>query len=166
MASGLALGVAWWAPRLFRRAGLDVNGALEIIWLLPFAACWGLGEGLSLFERIHWWDHLAHALGGIMAFALFRAWALPRLRTNGPALVALSVLMALAVGAAWEMGEFASDTWLRTATQSGNTDTMLDLVWDAIGGALGATATAFAPALRSLAGSAKHALLCTYGHGD
>ena len=127
-------------PRLFRRAGLQISGLLEILWLLPFAACWGLGEGWALFERIGWWDHLAHASGGLMAFALFRAWARPRLSAGPAALAAVSVLVALAIGAAWEIGEFASDTWLGTATQAGNTDTMLDLVWDGAGACIGALA--------------------------
>jgi hypothetical protein len=132
-----ALAISLAAPKLGRRLGIPLRGLLEVVWLLPFAACWGLGEGLALFEKIPWWDALTHAIGGMAVFALSSSWGELRLKVPLGALYTLSVLMALAAGALWEIGEFASDSFLGTFTQSGNTDTMLDLIFD-LGGAVAA----------------------------
>ncbi len=131
----LALGVAALGPRLLRRLGIDVSGGLELVWLAPFALAWGLGEGMGLFERLPWWDCVAHAVAGATVFALAARWAARRLRAGRLALGVVCALAALAVGAAWEIGEFASDSWLGTATQAGNSDTVMDLVFDAAGAA-------------------------------
>lgn len=153
LASALAFAVAVGLPRLFASRGLRFGVALEIVWLLPFAAGWGLGEGLGLFERLAWWDHLAHLLGGLMAFSLFDAWARTRLRAGRPAVLALGIGAGLAVGASWEIGEFLCDRLLATGTQADNLDTMLDLVWDGLGATLGALGAALAPPLRRAVGA-------------
>jgi hypothetical protein len=159
--SASALAVALIAPRLFGRWGLRISDRLELVWLLPFALAWGLGEGMGLFARLPWWDHVAHAAGGAMAFALARAWAAPRIRTRRLALSVLCALVALAVGAVWEIGEFASDSWLGTATQAGNSDTMLDLVFDGVG----AAGTGLALLVRDLAGRVRFRLLPARARG-
>ncbi len=140
--SALALVAAVGLPGLFARGGLAWTPALELLWLAPFFTCWGLGEGLAFFARVGWWDSLTHAIGGAMAFALSTAWARPRLRAKGAALALLGVGAALAAGALWEIGEFASDQLLGSHTQSGNLDTMADLIFDFAGGATTALAAA------------------------
>ncbi|MGC4122566.1 MAG: hypothetical protein QM765_49945 [Myxococcales bacterium] len=151
----VALGVAWLGPFLFARLGMRLSSGLWLLWLLPFALAWGLGEGMGLFARLPWWDHVAHAAAGAMVFALVRSWTAPRLRAGRVSLELACVLAALAVGAAWEIGEFACDSWLGSATQAGNTDTMLDLVFDACG----AAAAALALAASDLAGRVRFRLL-------
>jgi len=133
-----ALATSRAVPALVRRRGRSFSAHLELLWLAPFVACWGLGEGWGLFVRVRWWDDWTHALGGAAVFAL--GWALgPRRRGR----VALGLVLALAAGALWELGEFASDGLLRTATQGGNSDSMADLLFDLLGG-LGAAAGALA----------------------
>lgn len=134
VACALAFGCAALLPRLFSRGGLVLGPSLELLWLAPFFAAWGLGEGWALFARVPLWDSLTHALGGAMAFSLAAAWARPRLRAGTAALALLGLGAALAAGAVWEIGEFASDQLLRTATQNGNADTMSDLCFDLVGG--------------------------------
>ncbi len=141
VACALALGSALLLPKLFARGGLKLTPSLELVWLAPFFSAWGLGEGLGLFARVPLWDSFAHALGGAMAFALAAAWARPRLRAGWAAWTLLGIGAALAAGALWEIGEFASDHLLATATQSGNTDTMSDLCFDLAGGVAAALAS-------------------------
>lgn len=152
LACAVALVAAAALPALFRRAGLQWDAGLGLVWLLPFAVGFGLGEGADLYARLSWWDRVGHLAGGAMAFSLMRAWASPRLRARRLAVEAIGVLAALSVGAVWELGEFASDAWLKTATQSGNADSMRDLLFDGLGG-LAAWAVvrgrAALPALRS-----------------
>ena len=71
------------------------------------------------------------------------------------------MLGALAVGACWELGEYAADVWLGTATQAGNSDTMLDLIYDFLG-ALGAL---LAMRAHELAGTVRFRLLPARGRG-
>ncbi len=131
-----ALLLAAAGPRLMRRAGVALTPGLELLWLLPFAACWGPGEGLGLFERLYWWDELTHALGGLAVFALFLRWAGPRLQAGGAATLALGALVTLGLGGAWELFEFSLDTWLGAKTQRGLAETMGDLFFDLGGAAL------------------------------
>lgn len=138
LACALALGCAVLLPRLFARGGLSWSPSLELVWLAPFFAAWGLGEGFELFARVPLWDSFTHALGGAMAFSLGAAWARPRLRAGPAAVALLGVGAALAAGALWEIGEFASDQLLATFTQNGNSDTMSDLCFDLAGGAAAA----------------------------
>lgn len=140
LACALALAAAALGPRLLRRSGVPLSTGLELIVLLPFSACWGLGEGLALFERIFWWDELAHALGGLAVAALFTSWAPPRFHTSTAPLVAVTILVALGLGAAWELFEFLLDATLGTLTQTGLAETMGDLFFDLAGaGAWAAT---------------------------
>ena len=46
------------------------------------------------------------------------------------------IIFTMAMGALWEIGEFASDTFLLTQTQHSINDTMLDLIFDLIGGSI------------------------------
>ncbi len=135
-------------PALARRRGLELSAPLEVLFLAPFVACWGFGEGLGLFERLGWWDCLTHALGGAAMFGLWWAWGAQRLRAGEITQALLGAALALAAGALWEIGEYASDSLLGTFTQAGNDDTMRDLIFDLAGGLLGAWAIAFASLVR------------------
>jgi hypothetical protein len=134
----LAGGLAVVVLGLARSSRLPTGLPLQIGWLLPFFLCWGLGEGLGLFQRISWWDHPVHLAGGAAIYALFEAWFAPRLRLPLALRMAVGILVALGVGAGWEIGEFASDRILGSFTQSGLDDTMFDLIFDLLGGGLAA----------------------------
>lgn len=136
------------APTLFHRR-LPVRIPPEFLaaaLVFSFAALF-LGEVRDYYRRVWWWDIALHGtsglLLGILGFLLVyvlnenRRVAL-HLRPRFVALFAF--LFALSVGALWEIFEFAMDQLAGTQMQkpmlgdpSGLTDTMWDLIVDAIG---------------------------------
>ncbi len=115
--------------------------------IFVFAALF-LGEIHSYYERIWWWDIALHASSGLLlgTVGLVLIYVLNQNEKVDihlkPGFVALFVfLFALALGALWEIFEFAVDQLLGTQMQkpmlgddSGLTDTMWDLIMDALGG--------------------------------
>lgn len=117
-----------------------------IATLFVFAALY-LGETRDFYERQWWWDLALHftsgvllgILGFLMAYVLNEDDRIDlRLR---PAFMAIfAFLFAFSIGALWDLFEFAMDTIFgmnmqkpRLGDPSGLTDTMLDLVADALG---------------------------------
>lgn len=139
------------APTIFRRK-LPVRIPPEFLvtaLLFSFAALF-LGEVHDYYQRIWWWDILLHAtsglLLGILGFLL--VYVLNENRRADlnmqPRFVALFAFMfAVTVGTLWEIFEFAMDQLFDTNMQkpmlgdpSGLTDTMWDLIVDAVGAAV------------------------------
>lgn len=119
----------------------------EILAILFVFAALFLGEFRSYYERFWWWDIALHTssglLLGILGFLLVYMMNESRhvrghMRAGFVALFAFA--FALAVGTCWEIFEFACDQLLGTNMQkpmmgdpSGLTDTMWDLIVDALG---------------------------------
>ena len=106
-----------------------------------------LGEIESYYRLIWWWDAGLHASSGLM-FGIVGFLLVYALNQNEridmnlrPRFLALfAFVFAMAVGALWEVFEFAMDQTFglemqkpRLGDPSGLTDTMWDLVFDAIG---------------------------------
>ena len=89
------------------------------------------GLGLDLYWRFLWLDTLSHTLGGIWA-ALFIFWALS-FWERAPRFI-WGVAAALAVGVFWEVFEIAVGP---RPEANYAFDTSIDLLMDAIGGAMG-----------------------------
>lgn len=105
-----------------------------------------LGEAFDFYERFSWWDVVMHGasamgfglMGVVFALTLFEgdkyaapAWAI--------SVIAFS--FALAIGALWEVFEFAMDSLFGLNMQkSGLVDTMGDLIVDTVGALVGALA--------------------------
>ena len=88
-----------------------------------------------------YYDKLAHLVASVTVglIALFLALLAERrgeIRLTGPAIVLFILTSTLAAGAIWEIYEFVVDQAFGTGLQFGNTDTMLDLIFDLIGGAI------------------------------
>lgn len=106
-----------------------------------------LGEVRGYYTRFWWWDIVLHTssgfLLGMMGFAL--VYVLNETDNIGlhmkPGFVAFfAFLFAVGIGVIWEIFEFAMDQFFHTNMQkpmlddpSGLTDTMWDLIVDAIG---------------------------------
>ena len=107
-----------------------------------------LGEAFGWYDSLEWFDRIVHVVlpclvAPVLYIGLARLDVLsdPRDHTNarhytGMAIVAFC--LGMAVGGLWEIVEFASDGVLDTALSEGNSDTVGDLVADAIGSLLGA----------------------------
>lgn len=145
------------APTLLgRQLGVDIPSEFQVLVVLFTFAALFLGEIRSYYERIWWWDIALHAssglLLGILGFLLVYV-----MNENErvdldmrPRFVAFfAFVFAVAVGALWEVFEFTMDQIVGTTMQkpmfadlSGLTDTMWDLIVNAVG-ALGISAFAW-----------------------
>ncbi|MGH1470645.1 MAG: hypothetical protein ACRBCS_05590 [Cellvibrionaceae bacterium] len=126
---------------------LDIPSEFQILAIIFVFASLFLGEVRSYYEKLWWWDIVLHGssglLLGILGFLLIyilneNEQAEIHMRPRFVAFFAF--LFAIAVGALWEIAEFAADQLLGTNMQkpmlgddSGLTDTMYDLVVDTIG---------------------------------
>ncbi len=124
-----------------------VPAELQLVALAFVFAALFLGEIRSYYERFWWWDVVLHMssglLLGILGFLL--VYVLNESRNIDlhmrPRFVALfAFLFAVAVGALWEIFEFAMDGVFGLQMQkpmlgddSGLTDTMWDLIVDTVG---------------------------------
>lgn len=156
LAQGLWLNGVWLlaimaitsAPAVLgHRLPVRIPAAYELLTILFVFAALFLGEFRSYYERFWWWDIALHAtsglLLGILGFLL--VYVLNESKRIDlhmrPGFVALfAFVFAVAVGALWEVFEFTVDQLFGTTMQkpmlgdpSGLTDTMWDLIVDALG---------------------------------
>ena len=132
---------------LGRAFQLDIPSEFQILAIIFVFAAIFLGEIRSYYERWWWWDIVLHASSGLL-LGIFGFLLVYVLNENEqaqihmrPRFVALfAFLFAIAVGAIWEIFEFAVDGLFGTNMQkpmlgddSGLTDTMWDLIVDTIG---------------------------------
>lgn len=106
-----------------------------------------MGEVWQFYARVWWWDIALHGTSGLLLgiFGFLLVYALNEDRHIDlhmkPHFVAFfAFLFAVAVGAVWEIFEYAMDTLFGMTMQkpmwndlSGLTDTMWDLIVDAVG---------------------------------
>ena len=103
-----------------------------------------LGEVYDFYNRFWWWDAIMHggsAIGfGLIGFVLvFMMFQGDRFAAPHGAVAFFAFCFALAIGAIWEIFEFAMDqTFGLNMQKSGLMDTMWDLIVDMIGAFFGA----------------------------
>jgi hypothetical protein len=139
------------APAIFRhRLPVRIPLEYEVLSILFVFASLFLGEFRSYYERFWWWDIALHGtsglLLGILGFLL--VYVLNESKRIDlhmrPGFVALFAFMfAVSVGTFWEIFEFGMDQIFGANMQkpmlgdaSGLTDTMWDLIIDAVGAAV------------------------------
>jgi hypothetical protein len=132
---------------ILRRLEIFIPPEFELLAIAFIFAANFLGSMRDYYERFWWWDLALHTtsgvLLGIVGFLLVYVLnGVPRLALHmRPGFVAFfAFCFALAVGALWEVFEFALDELVGTTMQtpflgdpSGLTDTMWDLIVDALG---------------------------------
>jgi uncharacterized membrane protein YjdF len=129
------------------RLPVDIPAEFQVLAVVFVFAALFLGEVRSWYERIWWWDIGLHTSSGLL-LGLVGFLLVYVLNENArvdvhmrPRFVALfAFLFAVAVGAVWEIFEFAMDRLLGANMQkpmfgdpSGLTDTMWDLIVDTLG---------------------------------
>ncbi len=62
---------------------------------------------------------------------------------NDKSIIVFIIIFTVAMGAFWEIGEFASDQFLKTNSQPSLNDTMFDLIFDLVGGILASVIAVF-----------------------
>jgi hypothetical protein len=132
--------VAIWLPLFFAK-NQRVHIPIEFEFLLAvfiYASIF-LGEIQGFYTRFWWWDVVLHtgsgiALGFIGFLILYSLFRNKRLGIPPGLLAVFSFAFALALGALWEIFEFVADNIFGFNMQKhGLTDTMWDLIIDAIG---------------------------------
>ncbi|HEX5787190.1 MAG TPA: hypothetical protein VFY03_03345 [Woeseiaceae bacterium] len=136
------------APVVLRhRLPVKLPAEMLVVALVFIFAALFLGEMRSYYERIWWWDIALHTSSGFLlgTFGFLLVYVLNESRNIGvymkPRFVAFfAFLFAVAVGTLWEIFEFAMDQVFGLQMQkpmlgdpSGLTDTMWDLIVDALG---------------------------------
>lgn len=143
-----ALGLVVVPPLVARSSRLNVPVELELVLLWWLVADMVVGRALHLYETSLWYDKALHlgnsALVGYLAFLFVYAMHVTgRLRTSAALDALMIVLVALGVGAFWEILEYLSDLAFARGAQGSPLqgpldDTMWDLILDGLGGGVGA----------------------------
>ncbi len=131
------------------RLAVQIPSELQVLALLFVFAALFLGEVRSYYDKIWWWDIALHStsgllmgiLGFLLVYVLNASQKIAFSMT--PRFVAFFAFMfAVAVGALWEIFEFSMDSLFGARMQkamfndpSGLTDTMWDMIVNAIGAA-------------------------------
>ncbi len=112
-----------------------------------------LGEVQNFYLKYWWWDSVLHAISGfvlgIIGFGImYVLFKTHKIKTSPKIIAFLSFCFALAIGALWEIFEFAMDNIFglnmqKTHIGNGVTDTMFDLILDAFGAIFSSTAAYF-----------------------
>lgn len=135
---------------LIPKIPLEVEIILFIMVFLQLV----LGEARDFYTTVPYYDKIVHFVLpmflGLITFLIFYTMqSTGNLKASKWVTIILVVLLALGIGAFWEILEYSSDRWLYpnfedwhhfqgNAQQSANDDTMTDLITDTLGGIFGA----------------------------
>jgi len=146
----IIIGITLSPAMLGRHFHVTVPAEFQLLAVLFMFASLFLGEIRRYYDRIWWWDIALHASSGLL-LGLFGFLLIYVLNQNRrielhlrPVFMALfAFLFAVTVGTLWEIFEFSMDHFVGTNMQksmlgddSGLTDTMWDLIVDALGALL------------------------------
>lgn len=138
-------------PVIFKRhMSVKIPPEFHLLAILFMFASLFLGEVRNFYERVWWWDIALHSMSGLLLgiVGFLLVYVLNENRPVNlhmkPRFVAFfAFIFAVAFGAVWEIFEFAMDQIFGMQMQkpmlddpSGLTDTMWDLIVDALGALL------------------------------
>ncbi len=98
-----------------------------------------VGEAFDAYEKFFWWDAMLHTASGVvLGFAgfllLYTLYKQKSLNISAKLLAFITFSFGMTFGAVWEIFEFTIDGVFDTKMQkNGLTDTMWDLIVDALG---------------------------------
>lgn len=151
--SAIGLGVTYLPAVLERDYAIPMDAGLTL-WIVTAVFLHALGtvgipgSPTSFYRSVWWWDHLTHTLSSSIVAAAGYATARAidkhtRAVSLPPRFMFVFILLfVLAFGVAWEVAEFAAGGIAimlgggSVLTQYGLADTMLDLVFNTIGGVI------------------------------
>jgi hypothetical protein len=153
--AAIALGVTYLPAVLERDYAIPMDPALTL-WLTSAVFLHALGTvglplagtGGSFYRNVWWWDHLTHTLSssvvGAAGYATIRALEVHTETVHFPGkfVAVFLLLFVVAFGVFWEVIEFAISGAASmlggesVLTQYGLSDTMLDLLFDVVGGVI------------------------------
>lgn len=141
--------VALFSPILFKKQlQIELPAEFHLMAVLFTFASLYLGEIQQFYEQFWWWDIALHTsagilmgiLGFLLVYLLNETHRVDLQMTPG-FIAFFAFLFAITIGTVWEIFEFAGDQLLDTSMQkpmlgdpSGLTDTMWDMIVNAVGG--------------------------------
>lgn len=138
---GTILLLTFWPAFVGRRFEIFIPPEIEVAAIVFIFATLFLGEMQGYYARFSWWDKVLHTssgfLLGVLGFLL--VYVLNQDErvdlSMKPGFVALfAFVFSVAVGAEWEVFEFAMDSLFGMNMQkSGLVDTMWDIIVDSVG---------------------------------
>lgn len=147
--SGIVVFMLTFAPPIMeRRFHVRLPVEISFFTCVFLFASYVLGETRDFYERVWWWDLLLHASSalvfGLIGFLVVYVFYMTNRIRIAPIYVAvISFGTAVTVGTVWEIFEYLMDLSLGLNMQrSGLTDTMTDLMVNAVG-ALAAAAVGY-----------------------
>ena len=148
--SGSAILILTFAPAMIeRRLRVVLPVEFTLLTCIILFASFVLGEVRDFYERIWWWDLALHGLSAmLMGFIGFLAVYVfhmtHRIKIKPLHIAAFTFGFAVTIGTLWEIFEFLMDWYVGTNMQkSGLVDTMTDLIINAFGALVAATAGFF-----------------------
>ena len=147
--AGITIGISLYMIRLSQTSDFHIPKSLLTASLVFIYATLFLGELNDFYEMFWWWDvvlHTGSAIGfGIIGFTVLVILFKQKKVAATPIVVSVFAFsVALAIGALWEIFEYAVDQTLGTNMQkNGLQDTMWDSIVDSIGAFIAATAGYF-----------------------
>ena len=117
---------------------------LTLITCVFLYASFALGEVRDFYEKIWWWDLALHGLSaltiGVIGFlGIYVFYMTHRIRVAAGWIATITFALAVSVGTIWEIFEFLMDwNFGFNMQKSGLTDTMTDLLINAVGAAIAA----------------------------
>ena len=97
-----------------------------------------LGWGLNFYDRIWWYDDAIHFLFSFVGAMGIARLVLHRFRADTAGLLLSALWLSwLGIGALWEIAEWSSDQMQATHHSRGYVDTMMDMILNSAGSAVG-----------------------------
>lgn len=141
-ASSLILFLTFLPNFIERKYRIFLPIEFELIIIIFIYASLFLGEMHGYYTKFWWWDIALHTSSGLaLGFAgfiiLYTLYYKDKIKANPAWIVVFSFCFGVAIGAVWEIFEFAMDQLLGINMQkSGLIDTMRDLIVDSVGALL------------------------------
>jgi hypothetical protein len=135
----LVLGVSMLPAILSFSLRINLPWEIDFLITLVIFAHSFLGYSLGLYQLVPHFDKLLHfgstAIISMLSFMIYYTfYFIGRVRVGYGALYFFIIITALGLGALWEILEFSIDRTFSLEMQNGLSDTMLDLVFDCLGG--------------------------------
>ena len=143
--SGCIVLLLTFAPAMIEhRLRVPLPVEFTLITCVFLYASFALGEARDFYEKIWWWDLALHGTSalviGVIGFLSIYVFYMTNKITIAPGWIAtITFAIAVSLGTLWEIFEFLADWYFGLNMQkSGLTDTMTDLMINAVGAALAA----------------------------
>lgn len=117
---------------------------IEVFMVVFIYAATFLGELRGYYARFPWWDSVLHfssaiVFGFIGFLILYILYYQKKLQASAFLIAVFAFCFAMAIGAIWEVFEFAMDESFGLSMQPSGEDTMIDLIINAVGALITST---------------------------